>query len=250
MLKKAMILATFLTAGLFTWASTETEEIVRTFDLERGGSVSIDNINGPVVVHGWNESGVRLQATKKAKAGSKSAAREKLERTEVRIEAEANAISAVTQRAERKWSDNVTVAYELWVPAEVLLDVETTNGTVRIEQVDGRITAKTTNGKIYIQEASGTVNAHTTNGSISAGLVRYDGGDMKLETTNGSIELSAPTNLQADLEARTTNGSIHTDFPVSVTGKVARNRLHGAINGGGARLQMETTNGSIHLSQI
>ena len=252
MLKKALILAALSLAGLCTWASTETEEIVRTFDLDPGGSISVDNINGSVVVHGWNEAGVRLQATKKAKADSKQTAREKLERLEVIIEAAADNISAVTKRTtrERKWNENVSVNYELWVPMDVVLEVETTNGKIQIEQVEGRISARTTNGKIDIDEASGSVNATTTNGPISADLRQYDGTDMKLQTTNGSISLVAPADLKADLEARTTNGSIKTDFPISVVGKLSRNRLKGAINGGGSLLKMKTTNGSIRLSEL
>ncbi len=50
--------------------------------------------------------------------------------------------------------------------------------------------------------------------------------------------------------ARTTNGSVRTDFPITVQGTLRKNRLDGEINGGGAALELRTTNGSIRIEEL
>ena len=74
--------------------------------------------------------------------------------------------------------------------------------------------------------------------------------DMKLRTTNGGISLALPADVQATLSARTTNGSVSTDFPVTVQGTFRKNRLEGDLNGGGANLDLKTTNGSIKIREF
>ena len=73
---------------------------------------------------------------------------------------------------------------------------------------------------------------------------------MSFRTTNGGIEISLPGHVAADLKARTTNGSIETDLPVTIKGSFAKNRLSGSINGGGATIELQTTNGSIRIREM
>jgi len=74
--------------------------------------------------------------------------------------------------------------------------------------------------------------------------------DMEISTTNGGIKVYFPGDLKADLYARTTNGSIYTDFPVRIRGRWNRRKLQGRINGGGAYIELRTTNGSIKILEI
>ncbi len=95
----------------------------------------------------------------------------------------------------------------------------------------------------------GSVDAETTNGSISVALAQHNGQDMKCETTNGSVRIALPGNYKGNVVAETTNGRIHTNFPVTSTSWSKRS-LNGTINGGGPLLELETTNGSIHIDEI
>ena len=56
--------------------------------------------------------------------------------------------------------------------------------------------------------------------------------------------------IRADLSARTTNGSVQTDFPVTVQGTFRKNRLEGELNGGGASIELRTTNGGIRIREL
>jgi len=224
-----------------------SEEIDREFDLKAGGEVSLKNVNGSVTIHGWDKNSVRVLAVKKAR-GSNAAG--KLERTEVRIEATSDRVDIETFRTTKakKWNNNVSVKYELWVPHQVELTARTTNGNVSVSDISGNLNARSTNGNVTLDGVEGSVNAHTTNGNVTASLLAYNGGEMDLHSTNGSIKFTGPSDLAVNLEAKTTNGSVKTDYPVTVSGKQGRNRLNGTINGGGDLLRLKTTNGSVRIS--
>jgi DUF4097 and DUF4098 domain-containing protein YvlB len=72
------------------------------------------------------------------------------------------------------------------------------------------------------------------------------GQGMSLDTTNGRITVIVPASLAATIDAETTNGSITTDLPMT-TRSFESNSLRGAVNGGGPRLRLRTTNGGIEI---
>src|SRR6202035_1405561 len=163
-------------------------------------------------------------------------------------------------------SGSTGVEYRLEVPRSVKLSLETVNGGIEVRGTAGDAHLETTNGQIVIAGIRGKINLETTNGSIKAsgvaGSVAADttnggidvhltevtrGAVMKFSTTHGGITVRLPKDIQTSVHASTTNGGVETDLPITVRGKVNRRRLDGDINGGGGRLDLETTNGVIHL---
>ena len=60
-----------------------------------------------------------------------------------------------------------SVSYEIKVPREFDLDMNSTNGHIEVSDCNGRIRLETTNGKIIGNDVSGSARAGTTNGSIN-----------------------------------------------------------------------------------
>jgi len=143
---------------------------------------------------------------------------------------------------------SVSVKYHLNVPRDCSLKIETTNGSIHVQDVQGSVNLSATNGKLEVENVSGAVNAETVNGRIQ---VSFDSlaidSDMKFSTTNGSIQIYLPENAHCTIQAETTNGSIETDFPLEVKGEFGSHRVRGRIHGGGALLRLETVNGSIKI---
>ncbi len=241
------IMALLLLTSAFVMA--EEEVIEREFDIAVGGTVSVKNINGGIKVHGWDGETVKVRAVKRAKRGNVA---KKMANTKVEFDSSSDRLDIETVRLKRgsKWNNNMSVSYELWIPAEVNVKARSTNGGIKVEGVSGEVNADTTNGNVTLSEISGSVNADTTNGSIKVSLSQHNGRDMNFHTTNGSIRLAAPQSFSASLSARTTNGSINTDFPIEVYGQISKRKLKGEINGGGANVEMKTTNGSIRITEI
>ena len=145
--------------------------------------------------------------------------------------------------------NDVSVRFEVKVPAGVRFVGRTVNGGISARGIQAEAEAHTVNGGIEI-EARGLTHAETVNGGISARVDRADWKDtLQLKTVNGGIEVSLPASAAANVKAATVNGDIETDFPLTVTGKFGRRRIEGSIGGGGPVLEMETVNGAIKLSK-
>jgi hypothetical protein len=244
------IILTIVFAGV-AQADKLQEPFDRTLDVRAGTPVSIDNVNGRIVVTTWDQPRVRIHAIRKAES------REALDKLTIDIRQNGEGVSIATHMPKKNDSGfldflfgndgNASIDYDVTIPRTTDLKVENTNGGISASDVNGSIQLSTTNGRIDAIRCSGTMNAGTTNGSIHAELVQIASGKpMKFETTNGSISLLVPTTFAANVQAETTNGSIRTDLPVT-TKSFSRRELHGTLNGGGAELGLYTTNGSIEV---
>ncbi|MGH7477763.1 MAG: DUF4097 family beta strand repeat-containing protein [Longimicrobiales bacterium] len=144
-------------------------------------------------------------------------------------------------------NNDVTVDFDVLVPANVRLVGKTVNGDVEARDLRGDASINTVNGSVRVITA-GHADARTVNGNVHVEMGRADwDGSLVFKTVNGSITVVFPGDLGADLTARTVNGSIESDFPMSVVGRISRQRLSATIGSGGRPLELETVNGDIRL---
>lgn len=234
------------------------ERFDQRYDLGAGGAVSVSNVNGAIVVQGWDGDEVRVEAVKKAKAGNTETAREALRRIEVQVEQRGDRLEIDTKLPSDRhgffdWlfgnHANANVTYTVSVPRRTDVEVDTVNGNVRIRGVAGRVEADTTNGGIDMADVRGSVKAGTTNGGIDVELREVtEGRGMRFATTNGAIHLTLPRSARVSVDADTTNGGINLDgLPADIRSK-SRRHLRADVNGGGPEIELSTTNGGIRIS--
>jgi hypothetical protein len=231
----------------------ETAEWRRTYELQPGGRVEISNVNGKIDVEPSTGNTVQVVAEKTARAASSEAAKEALDRIEIVETASPSAIriETKTQRGPGGLMNhtNQQVHYIVKVPVGAEVKFRTVNGGIELTGLKGRINAETTNGGIKAREVSGYIDASTTNGGVEVELTELSESGVKLGCTNGGIELRLPATAKATISARVTNGGIDTNgLEIETTGEKSRRRLDGRMNGGGAHVDIEGTNGGIRIS--
>lgn len=227
-----------------------TDQWTRSYPLAAGGRVDVRNVNGRIEVQRSDGDRVEVRAEKIGKGATDQTARQNLARIEIAEQVSENEIRLET-KVERSGGfrmGGTEVQYYLRVPAGAEVRVVTTNGAVKAESLQGELTAETTNGSITGRHLSGRVTASTTNGGIDVDMDEVGSGGVSLETTNGSVTLTLPRSTAATVAARLANGRINAaDLAIETSGEVSRRRLEGTINGGGERVRVETTNGSITI---
>ena len=231
----------------------ERAEWRKTYELQPGGRVEINNVNGKVNVMPGQGSAVEILAVKTGKAASPEAAKQALERIQIVDSSTGNVIKVETKIDRSSGGlfnhSSAQVEYTVRVPANAELKLTTVNGGLEIEGMNGQITAETTNGGIRAREIGGAIEATTTNGGVEVNLSRVPEGGVKLECTNGGIKLELPADAKATIAARISNGGIDTDgVNIQTRGESSRRRLDGDLNGGGPRISLEGTNGGIKIS--
>ena len=228
-----------------------TAEWRKTYQLQAGGRVEVSNVNGKIRVLPSTGNAVEVVATKTGRGSTPEAARENLERVEIR-ESQAGGSIKIETHLPRSGGlfnhTNAVVEYVVRIPASAEIKATTVNGGVEIEGVEGRVIAEATNGGIEGRGIGGPIDASTTNGGVDVELTRVPDGGVKLECTNGGITLRLPTDAKASISARVTNGGIDTgNLALKARGESSRRRLDGDLNGGGPRITLEGTNGGITL---
>jgi hypothetical protein len=158
---------------------------------------------------------------------------------------------------------NVSISYELVVPANTRINAQTGSGSQSIGSVDGPVHAQTGSGNIRIERTGGSLEAQTGSGDIQAdsvgGEVRAQTGsgsvevrqivkaDVTVQTGSGSVRLSLPADAAYTLDAQTGSGSISTSQPLTVQGRIGRHRVTGTVRGGGQNIRVRTGSGSIDI---
>jgi hypothetical protein len=135
------------------------------------------------------------------------------------------------------------------VPASVVVDARTSNGSVRVDGVSSGIVARTTNGTVDATNVSGSVALITTNGNVNLSADSFSDADsIHLATTNGSIHAELPASLQGAFDLSVVNGLVHSDFPVpaSSPGRADRH-LQGQVGSSNRVVKMRAINGMISV---
>ncbi len=163
---------------------------------------------------------------------------------------------------------NHSIRLEVHVPQDLIADVHTGDGSVRLRDLHGSIRADTGDGSIQADHIDGILDAHSGDGSVhisgrfdnlrlhtqdgSVTLEVFSGSklnaDWRVETGDGSVTLHLPKTLSANLELHTGDGHISMDLPLTVTSMKSEHGVQGKLNGGGALLLVRTGDGSISVS--
>jgi DUF4097 and DUF4098 domain-containing protein YvlB len=194
------------------------------YALKPGGRLEVDNFNGSIEITGWDQPQCEISGSKYASTA------EMRDRIKIEVSQTGNVIYARTVRPSGDFHGNLGARYVIHVPRKVELSrISSSNGSIHVEDTEGRAEIKTSNGAVRVQSLNGLLTVHTSNGPLTAENVT---GTMELHTSNGAIRAE---HVMAGVEATTSNGTITVAFdekaPVSTT-----------------PLKFESTNGKIDIT--
>jgi hypothetical protein len=232
------------------FSAQATEQWSKTYTLAAGGQLEVENVNGRIEIQRSDDDQVEVRAEKIGKGATDEAAKRALERIAIEEHVTEGGVR-LTTKIERSGGFNMggtEVKYFLRVPAGVSVKADTTNGTIVAEGLESDLRVETVNGAIKGRGLAGEVSASTVNGSVDIEMDQVAPGGVSIETTNGGVELTLPRSAAVTVSARLANGRVDaSDLELDTTGEVTRRRLEGTLNGGGARIRLETTNGGITI---
>lgn len=262
----ALFLPVMLLAGCefdaSDWGGSDRykEAFAYDYKLKSGGKLTLETFNGSVEIIGWDREAVDV-------TGTKYASKEDVMKG-IRIEAIPGQDSLWIRMIRPVENNcNCGASFQLKVPRKVMLDlVRSSNGSLRVESVDGPARLKTSNGSVKLWAVNGDVDIATSNASIevgqfqgaailktSNGRIKADGVKGTFDATTSNASIDATIQEPADgstVNARSSNGSVTLNLlgwknnPVRIaTSNASVNlRLPEGVN---AQLTADTSNGSI-----
>jgi hypothetical protein len=236
-----------------------TDTWSRTYNVEQGGRFELINVNGRITAEPADGREVVVEGKRTVKARSDDAAKEMLAKLEIREEVGGSAVRVESRPPRMSGFGGHEIEWVVKVPKGIIVDFRTTNGGVRLNGLTGEIHAKTTNGGVKgVNLVIDTLEASVVNGGLEIELgAPLDATDsVELTTVNGGVQFSLPSESKATIAARAVNGGVRAADELNVQREDAddsereqRRRLNGTMNGGGAKVTVNTTNGGVRLSR-
>ena len=124
--------------------------------------------------------------------------------------------------------------------------IQSSGGSITVERAGASVNASTSGGSIRVEEIAGPLQASTSGGSVRANLTETPASDSELSTSGGSIEVRLASHVSIDIDARASGGSVSDSVGVDATTK-SKNRLVGTVGGGGPRMVLRSSGGSVRL---
>ena len=211
------------------------------------GTINVDGRqNGGISVKGWERNDVlvryrvRTQAETQAEADNLA--------SQIRVSTAGGQIRA--DGPEQSRNAHWDVGYEIFVPRQTDLSLQTMNGGIGISDVRGRINFEAQNGGVALKRVGGNVSGQTTNGGLSVELTgsNWEGEGLNVKTTNGGLSVTVPDNYSAHLETGTVNGHLVVHPSIAeVTRETKKLSLN--LGSGGTNLRIYTTNGGVSIKR-
>jgi DUF4097 and DUF4098 domain-containing protein YvlB len=165
--------------------------------------------------------------------------------------------------------DNRRIELAIRMPRNAKVNVHTGDGDVSAKGLNGELDFTTGDGRLELDDVDGNLHADTSDGSVRVSgrfdvlELRTSDGRVEVEarpgsqlrkpwdvrSSDGSVTLRIPADLAADIELHTSDGSITTNIPITVEGSFSHHDVRGKINGGGNRLTVHTSDGSVTLDK-
>lgn len=206
------------------WKTSREERAV---PAEGVGSVRAETHNGPVRVTGdLSAAEIRYVAVRKAAGRGAESAERALAAIEIVERREGDALVLGWRwREGPRWDWREETGFEIVLPARLAASVETHNGPVFAEGVEGGLRAASHNGPVEALNCAGPGHLKTHNGPVKAAGHR---GPLEASTHNGPIHAEA----SGETRLRSHNGPVRA----------------GLTSDGPVRASIETHNGPVSLS--
>jgi hypothetical protein len=269
MKKLAVLTAALAPALLFgfhpsddsSWRVEDQETVDRSFTV--GGAdaaLAVHNFMGYVHVNGYDGNVVKVHTVKHMRAENNAELEDARRLVTLELTQEGNHVLVKAHWPEGHEGGHhhfsVWYDHDIEVPRGARLDLKNFNhGTVEMHRTRGDYRVETFNGGIDLEDIEGSGEVKSFNGAIKAVFSRNPERETSFRTFNGSVDVYFEKNLNAELHFKTFHGGVYTDFDLTMpAGQLNGRRVWGSggwntarVGQGGPVLSFDGFNGAIRV---
>ena len=264
--KLSIRLMTFSILLVLVGLTASAQDFQRSYNLGAGGSVSVRNISGDVVVTGYDGQAIIVTGSKHGRDSDKVTFDDR---------SAGGVVDVRVQYPERCENCNVDVRFEVKVPRNTAykfnsfssvsgnvsvtgvtgeLSAKTVSGETTVNNVNGTVNASSVSGDVHVGKVEGTVSAKSTSGSVEVEIVSLEGmgNSMEFASVSGDVSVKLPGNLDAEVKLSSLSGRLKTDFPLEIEeSKPGQGRkAAGRLGSGSRNLKISTVSGDVSLLRM
>ncbi|MCC7242996.1 MAG: DUF4097 family beta strand repeat protein [Acidobacteria bacterium] len=181
-----------------------TSKETRTFKVTGEAELTLDTFDGSIDIHSWDRDEVEVEIEKRAMEQSL------IDQMTIEADQQGNRIVVRVTGPARPERRGLTVGVyyspaarlRVAVPRKGSIHARTEDGTIRVEDLEGRLVFQSGDGSITANRVSGEIEIRTADGAIR---LEQAAGRLQLDTDDGSITVEGEP---AVLRAKTADGAI------------------------------------------
>ncbi|HEY6249300.1 MAG TPA: DUF4097 family beta strand repeat-containing protein [Candidatus Angelobacter sp.] len=277
----AAILTLVLVGGLLfaipAFAQQTEDHFQRSFAIQSGGTLVIENYKGLIRVSGSDNSQVVVNVLKRFEGADKdrtwwmanTQVRFANANDRVEVSVEYPACNCSTTDWDNHEGYQAAVELTIQVPRKInlqikgykpVMDISATDGDIRISSYKSPIEIRGTSGGIQVETYKETVQLKDVSirGALDVQMAKGEasiearslGERVNIETEKGTIVLKAPQNVAITLDySGGRRSSFQSDFTIAAEAG-SSSSVRGTINGGGTHVHLRSEKGSITLEKL
>lgn len=216
----------------------------RRFTVSGAPELALNTFDGSVQVRSWDRNEILVAVEKRASTEEEAMA------LEIKATQDGNRITIEAPRPRGDgpvFGYSTAVSFIVSVPRKLTLRVETGDGSIAADDLDGRIELRTGDGSVAADRITGELHVSTGDGSVRAmdlnGRVDLSSGDgsitargrfqgLRAGSGDGSLTIEADpgSTMDADWEATTGDGSITFRVPGGFNAEVDADSSDGSVS--------------------
>jgi beta-lactamase regulating signal transducer with metallopeptidase domain len=197
-----------------------------TTPLDPGRKIIVKNRIGSINVTNGKAGQCSCSITVKASAETIEQARDKAKPVKIEVDEDDKALNLIVVKTDNdEWKD-INVDLNIQVPLGSDIDVITDVGSIKMNNLEGKIQGKTDVGDIHVSNIQGNV---------------------KLSANVGKVVYEVPEEISAEVKASTDVGTIQTELPLDVIRNFQKSQLSGVLGNGRNKVDLRTKVGNITI---
>jgi DUF4097 and DUF4098 domain-containing protein YvlB len=135
-------------------------------------------------------------------------------------------------------------------------DLRSGNGAITVEAPTltdsaGTLSAHSSFGPVRVTGARDAVlDLASDNGAVHFAGTLAAGRAHRARTSFGAVTVAVPAGSRLTVSLATDFGQVSSDLPLTVSGEMGGQKIEGTLNGGGAPLQLSSSNGDVRLERL
>ena len=244
-------------------------------------TILLENVEGSIEVRTHAGAGAKITITRKIRARTEKKAKRLVKDAKILVyHLEDDQLIQVRSEKKIHYKRNVHTEFELKLPMNINLNLETAGGNIDVMDIRGESVFSTSGGDLDLENLMGRIEAHTSGGNIDVsrveGLIRVhtSGGNIRIMNSDGKFNASTSAgdleflHLTGNINAQTSGGDITLkniesesvecrisggdiraeDISANLTGRTSDGQIDlGSIKG---HVDVTTSAGDINAQQI
>ncbi len=254
----ALFISVLLGANLFTTRANDQEKdpyLTRSFPASSVKSIEATTSGGSLTVSGDATSEAIVEVYVSRSGWSDDKIKQALDQYyTIDIKVENGKLYAIAKQKSSITSigSGLSISFKIIAPRQVDSNLQTSGGSIRINDISGSQDFKTSGGSLSVENASGNIVGKTSGGSITVTNskdnidLKTSGGSITAKDCSGKIDLKTSggslkmNNLSGNIDAATSGGS--------VTASDIKGTLKPGTSGGSVKLDGISGNVDAHTS--